>query len=74
MPTQFHSESEPDASLPKADEGPEVRSSDTRLSSKQIILQLPSGATLFYLYLQLCFPFFSSGYSGTVSVTLSSLK
>ena len=59
MHTQLHSESEPDASLPKTDEGPEVKSSDARLPDfKQYIVHLPSGTTLFLLYLQLCFPFF----------------
>ena len=59
MHTQLHSESEADASLPKAEEGLEVKSSDARLPDfKQCILQLPSGTTLFLLYLQLCFPFF----------------
>ena len=62
MPTQLHSESEPDAFLPKADEdeSSEVRSSDVRFSPKQTtcFLRLPSGTTLFLLYLQLCFPIF----------------
>ena len=64
MPTQLHVESEPHGSLPKAheDESAEVKSSDARFSPKETqticILRLPSGTTLFLLYLQLCFPFF----------------
>ena len=46
MPTQLHTGREPDASLPKADEEPEVKFSDARLPDfKQSILELPSGTT-----------------------------